>query len=298
MKQKLEAHKITRPIQLLAAWLVGLVLVNGSFLAAATAVSQPSWVPGVLVIASIVNVPLFLIAIFFLQTRYRPEMQEDTFYAKYLETKTKERYVLSSTSMFAELADIRKELMESSSRLLEFMDKTNDTLSKFSSQVKDIMKSTESPTEIKSKLQELEKKISESKSEIRMAKERVEWYGIRVQINNKLKVFAELSSRLGDANIPISNVFGVNTPRYFQLSIGNGVQIDHLRELVNIAYPLGLDYVEYTDGSMHSGCVYIGSYGHEHESFGAKVTPELIQILNSPETIIEEMQQMIRGRGI
>lgn len=87
-KPKLEAHKVTKPIQLLAAWLVGLVIVNGSFLTAATVIAQPPWVPSLLVIAAVVNVPIFLIAIFVLQTRYRPEMQEDSYYHKYLESKT------------------------------------------------------------------------------------------------------------------------------------------------------------------------------------------------------------------
>ena len=85
--KQIEPHKITKPIQLLAAWLAGLVLVNGSFLVAATQIAQPTWVPGALVAAGIVNVPLFLLAIFLLQTRFRPEMQEDSFYSRYLESK-------------------------------------------------------------------------------------------------------------------------------------------------------------------------------------------------------------------
>jgi len=90
MKQqgKIEPHRITKPIQLLAAWLLGLILVNGAFLLAATQIIKPDWVSGTLVIASIINVPLFLLSIFLLQTKFRPEMQEDTFYSKYLETKT------------------------------------------------------------------------------------------------------------------------------------------------------------------------------------------------------------------
>lgn len=87
-KKQIEPHKITKPIQLLAAWLSGLVVVNGSFLAAATQIKEPVWVAGTLIIASIVNVPLFLIAIFLLQTKFRPEMQEDSYYARYLESKT------------------------------------------------------------------------------------------------------------------------------------------------------------------------------------------------------------------
>lgn len=56
MEQKIEPHKVTKPIQLLAAWLVGLVLINGSFLTAAAKINTPVWIVPTLVIASIVNV--------------------------------------------------------------------------------------------------------------------------------------------------------------------------------------------------------------------------------------------------
>jgi hypothetical protein len=47
-----------------------------------------SWERGALVISTIVNVPIFLLALFLLQTRFRAELQEDTFYAEYLSKKS------------------------------------------------------------------------------------------------------------------------------------------------------------------------------------------------------------------
>ena len=85
---KLKPHKITKPIQLLAAWLLGLILVNGSLLAAAAVITQPSWVSSMLAIAAVANVPIFMIAIFLLQTKFRPEMQEDSYYHEYLKSLT------------------------------------------------------------------------------------------------------------------------------------------------------------------------------------------------------------------
>jgi len=84
---KIEAHKITKPIQLLAAWLVGLAIVNVSFLTAAANITQPSWVPGLLSVAAVINVPIFVVSIFLLQTKFRPEMQEDSYYSDYLNSK-------------------------------------------------------------------------------------------------------------------------------------------------------------------------------------------------------------------
>jgi len=86
-EQRIDPSKVTKPIQLLAAWLAGLVLTDSAFLTAASVISKPEWAAGALVIASIANVPVFLAALFLLQTRFRPEMQEDVFYAKYLEQR-------------------------------------------------------------------------------------------------------------------------------------------------------------------------------------------------------------------
>lgn len=86
-QQRIEPHRITKPIQLLGAWLVGLVIVNGSFLGTAIAIDTPVWLRSTLVIAAVVNVPVFLVCIFLLQTRFRPEMQEDSYYHEYLIAK-------------------------------------------------------------------------------------------------------------------------------------------------------------------------------------------------------------------
>jgi len=80
-------HRITKPIQLLAAWLAGLAIVNSSFLTAAGFLHEPTWLPTLLTIAAVINVPLFIASLFLLQTKFRPEMQEDTYYSKYLERK-------------------------------------------------------------------------------------------------------------------------------------------------------------------------------------------------------------------
>lgn len=66
MSEQLQPHKVTKPIQLLAAWLLGLIAMEGAFLTAARLIITPAWAPGVLVIAAVACVPLFLISIFLL----------------------------------------------------------------------------------------------------------------------------------------------------------------------------------------------------------------------------------------
>ena len=86
-EHRIQAASVTKPIQLLAAWLVGLLALNGSFLTAAATIHQPLWAPGFLVVCAAINVPVFLICLFVLQTKFRPEMQEDQFYAQYLDRR-------------------------------------------------------------------------------------------------------------------------------------------------------------------------------------------------------------------
>jgi hypothetical protein len=84
---KVDPQRVTKPIQLLAAWLVGLTAVNGMFLSTAVALQGGGWERLALVLAAILNVPAFLAAIFVLQTKFRAELQEDSFYFKYISKK-------------------------------------------------------------------------------------------------------------------------------------------------------------------------------------------------------------------
>jgi hypothetical protein len=89
-KPSIQPQNVTRPIQLLAAWLVGLVCIDGTFLEVALRLEPRAWERGWLVLAAILNVPAFLTAMFTLQTRFRAELQDDAHYAQYLSKKTSE----------------------------------------------------------------------------------------------------------------------------------------------------------------------------------------------------------------
>ncbi|GLC25782.1 hypothetical protein [Roseisolibacter agri] len=108
---RIEPDRITKPMQLLAAWLVGLIIVDTAFLTASARMSVGSWERGALVVAAIANVPVFLIALFLLQTRFRPELQEDSYYSQYLDRRTNEVVRVSRDEFFEkELIAIRAEL--------------------------------------------------------------------------------------------------------------------------------------------------------------------------------------------
>ncbi len=79
-KPKIEPHRITKPIQILAVWFIALLLLVGSFLFAAREMTKPSWLSPFLVFCAAGTVPLFLVCIFLLQTRFRNELSEDKSY--------------------------------------------------------------------------------------------------------------------------------------------------------------------------------------------------------------------------
>ncbi len=76
-RHKIEAHKITKPIQLMAVWFIALLLVDSIFLAAAAKINEPAWISLALVVSAIMFVPLFLAGVFLMQTVFRKELQED-----------------------------------------------------------------------------------------------------------------------------------------------------------------------------------------------------------------------------
>src|SRR6266404_4995027 len=86
---QIQPHRITKPIQLLAVWMTGLVLLVSSFLAAAGLLKEPHWLPPFLAIAAVALVPLFLGLLFLLQTKFRPQLQEDVYYSVWLASQAK-----------------------------------------------------------------------------------------------------------------------------------------------------------------------------------------------------------------
>ena len=78
----IEPEKVTKPIQLVAAWFATLVLLVSAFLTASGTANDPSWLPVLYGAAAVAAVPFFALFVFRLQTRYRPELLEDKYFVK------------------------------------------------------------------------------------------------------------------------------------------------------------------------------------------------------------------------
>ena len=105
-KPQIQPQHVTKPIQLLAAWLVGLICIDGIFLEVALRLEPGTWERGWLVCAAILNVPAFLTAMFTLQTRFRAELQDDPHYAQYLSKKTSESLTIKRVDVATEVVSL------------------------------------------------------------------------------------------------------------------------------------------------------------------------------------------------
>ena len=84
MAQEIKPEKVTKPFQLLATWLAGLIILVSALLVASAQTYEVKWINCFYAISAISIIPIFLILIFLLQTKFRPQMQEDKYYSEWL----------------------------------------------------------------------------------------------------------------------------------------------------------------------------------------------------------------------
>jgi len=72
-------HKITQPFQLLASWIVGMIVIVGEFLYLCKN-SPEIWLKIASFSVAVTLTIIFIYVIFRLQTKYRPEMQDSEHY--------------------------------------------------------------------------------------------------------------------------------------------------------------------------------------------------------------------------
>lgn len=262
--KKITPHKVTKPIQLLAAWLVGLCVVNGSFLATATTISI-TWLQAVLVIAATLNVPLFIAAIFLLQTKFRPEMQEDLFYSKYLDRKTNQFIEISET----ERNKTRLERIESE-------------LIAVSDSVRAFPAGKQESTEIREP-------------------ERNSSFPLGIAVNDHLPWFSDMRKELRKAKFPIEDIFGAinNTepPKKFIVTIGSHLRGTAIRDLLCVLLKYDFDGIEFSDtrDQPEPKDVYVGGYGYYREY--APISEDLREFLKG-EVDALDLQHYVRTHKV
>ncbi len=286
MKERIEPHKVTKPIQLLAAWLLGLILIDGSFLSAAGFLKQPPWVPIVLVIAAVCNVPLFLASLFLLQTKFRPEMQEDSFYSKYLEVTQKTRKP-ENTAM--DLQTLRSMFSESNSQTIEAVDRLQTQVIQLTSQVSRITEQTPNAERSIQAVEEISRHLREAQESLERTKRSAQWQPYAVNVNDLLPHYDKIRARLADAAIPVQDTFGSTSqagklPNHYVMAFGAEVEVAALKQLLDVLGDARPDYLDCADGPEEHNHLYIGSYAYDDGPVLKLDKPNLEAVLKADST--------------
>jgi len=252
-EQKINPNQVTKPIQLLAAWLVGLILINGSFLSAAKVIESPEWASGFLVVAAVLNVPAFLILIFFLQTKFRAELQEDTYYSKHLE---------KVTGMYKDTGDIR--LIEERARK-----ENNEKIISLVNSVEKLLISLPSQINYENGFVPTQEKLIKLKEPTGHPENENYKRFVKVALNDLIPNYKDALGSILRAGYTVVQVFGSTSkdkkpPKSLTITYCPDVPKIALRELYEIFKPHGFNRID-LDQSMRPDFfdlanIYIGSY--------------------------------------
>ena len=271
MSEQLQPHKVTKPIQLLAAWLLGLIAMEGAFLTAARLIVTPTWAPGVLVIAAVACVPLFLVSIFLLQTRFRPEMQEDSYYSQYLAVQ---QQTLKIGSPADQILQLREMLISSQAALSDGLGTLDNGIAEIRAQLPGAVRPlNEGAAEIV-----VERILEEARSRLLPPQ-------IDVEVNDLLPVFRVLRRKWLDTRIRVKGTFGSSSqspdiPEFQVVAFGRGISAEAIQEVCQSLIDTGQWYVEFVETDLAFGRIYVGAYGYGGRS---------VTLLN--EDLLREMSQ-------
>lgn len=239
-KNSIKPENITKPIQLLSVWLLGLTILVSGLLTAAKALDKPSWLPVFLTISAVAIIPLFLILIFLLQTKYRPQMQEDIYYSKYLN---------KDTNRFEKLKE-PQEQSTTINELIEISNKTKEQLEKISNLL--LTKDDNN----KNKLGPL---IINSEEQISSLQKKLKINNIELSINKKSPIYNNIVEIIRNVGFTRFDEFGdTYIPENFVISFGRNVTADIIREIVVPLSKITEGYVKIS--TTANNAIVIGSY--------------------------------------
>lgn len=287
-QKSFEPSRITRPIQLLAAWLSGLLLVNGSFLAAAIQLTDPTWLRPLLIIASVINIPVFLGAIFLLQTRFRPEMQEDVYYSEYLGKKMGNTPREITPQAIDSVRDLTQKNFEAlKGRIVQLEEQQKKALSALAA-------STEktSSRQLKEVLDEV---LSQTSKHVGDKRQDISFDDKTIALNVNLSEFKQIAKVFHNHKIPIHEFFGkgAGQPENFALAFGEGFSKSELIAILNAIKEVGNPYISYAADELERNeylrKILVGSYGVSKTI----TATEVLEMLTSTDLGVDNIYKMI-----
>jgi hypothetical protein len=87
---EIKPEKITKPFQLYAVWMLGLIILAGILISGAKFIGTPTWISPVLCISAVAIIIIGIFLLFIMHTKFRSEFLDDQNYMKYKQWQTKE----------------------------------------------------------------------------------------------------------------------------------------------------------------------------------------------------------------
>ena len=291
VNQEIQPHRVTKPIQLLAAWLLGLIAVDGAFLTAARLIVTPPWAPGVLVIAAVVSVPLFLICIFILQTRFRPQMQEDSYYSRYLALQQQTLKKVGSPP---------DQILRLHERVVSSQNAVNDAISVLDDGMAEIRAQLAGALPLPS--ERAEAFVETSERIIANARSRLLPRQIDVEVNDLLPMYEQLRETWLDSRIKVKDTFGSSSEergpaQYAVVIFGDSLTGDAMHEVCQSLINTGEWYVGIASEWYNVGKIYIGSYGYGGKAVTRLNTP-LLHEMSRPDFSTGRLIQWISSNPV
>lgn len=275
------AEKVTKPIQLLAAWLAGLVLVNGTFLAAAKVISQPYWLPAVLVIAAVVNVFVFLACMFILQTKFRAQLQEDSYYSQFLRdasTGEKVSWAVALSDLKSELGSMSARHMQLASILEVLVSTEGKVQGSGGDTTHDDTPGGTTPQEIQVTAKLVEGNVSAVTSDPRLSTRTVrqtrDTLSLQqrsqqsIWVNDLMPVYRSVVKDLLSIGLKVDRTFGStsedkNVPDPLIVTIGEMASMEAVHQILPLAMRRGFSGVAFTRSRSLKSAILLGAYSYE-----------------------------------
>ncbi len=285
-KQKINPEKITKPIQLLAVWFTGLTILVAALLTGASTISTPIWIPAFLAVSTVAIIPVFLIFIFLLQTKYRPQMQEDEYYYRYLDAQTN-RPIQMHKDDGLERKFIRDEPIGKVSELFE--------------------KQKKQLQELRTVFDSLEVNLPESADlVIEAAKETtlkledtIEKKDNAIYMNSVLTDYFKIKSALEDNGfIMDEETFGNDELKKLLIGVGENINPKYLSEVIHLLQPFHFDLIELvtgvTEARFYTNRIILGSYAYESYNRNIKkLDSSIIQSIKNASSL-KELRTILR----
>jgi len=272
---KIIPEKITKPIQLLAVWLSALIIIEAAYIAAALTTNDPIWLSTLFAISAIAFVPIFLIFVFLLQTRFRVEIQEDPYFLEYkLNQMTGEK---SANDIIQ--ASVKESFGKVSTEILNINAETQRQIGKVFNYIENSNKQLLNDDNFTF----MKENIKNTGNKIKKLQGFLEWSEMIIKVNSSLERYDDIIKVLKENSIAITGTFGrdqmLEKEEVFLLSFGRLVPFKYIMPLIKMLLPFGLQYIQCIRpifGEQYDKGIYIGAFTYRDKYEVTELNEDLI----------------------